>query len=383
MNIRNMFLFYFVLALFTLEGCKYTDQKEATTKINKSTNNQFATKFDLITNGNYKILTIYNPLQNSKGYLFKYLLADNRNNIPDSLSNYEFIQTPVNKVVCLSTTHIGFIDVLEESNSIVALANSKLVNNEKIVELINTGKIEDIGSDQNLNYEILVQLQPDIIFAYGVGIESLEYFEKLKELGIKVVLIAEYLEENPLAKLEWLKAIAAFYNKDKMAGDIINKVSFDYSTYCKLTSDIVKKPGVITGLPWKGSWYIPGGNSYLSKLISDAGGSYLWNDLQSTESIPMDFESVYVKSQQAEIWINPGAANTFTDIFSVDDRIADFDLIGKGKIYNNNAIQNSLGGNDYWESGIVNPDVILKDLIKIFHPELLPDYKLHYYKKLN
>ena len=146
---------------------------------------------------------------------------------------------------------------------------------------------------------------------------------------------------------------------------------------------IIDKPKVLTGLPWKGTWYIPGGNSYLARLIEDAGGDYIWKNESADESIPLDFETVFMKAQQADTWINPGAANRKADILSVDERLGDLPVYHSDKIYNNNAIQNDIGGNDYWESGIMQPDSILLDLVYIFHPELLPQHNLKYYKTIN
>lgn len=127
---------------------------------------------------------------------------------------------------------------------------------------------------------------------------------------------------------------------------------------------------------------MPGGDSYVSNVISDAGANYLWSDDQGTGGIQIDFEAVYAKGITADYWINPGAANTIVDILGNDERLEDFESIETGRIFNsNNRVVRGVA-NDYWESSITKPDVILADLIKIFHPDLLPDHELYYYKQI-
>ncbi|NOZ48397.1 MAG: ABC transporter substrate-binding protein [Chlorobi bacterium] len=375
--------FYFTGLLLCLYSCSSIQRNDKDLNSGNIEKNLYANKFRIQKFKDYSVLTIVNPLQNSDKLSFSYQLAENPNFIPDSVINENiFIKTPVSRVICLSTTHIGFIEALNETKTIIAVANGNLVNNTKVINALNKQEIIDIGNDRNLNYELLLNLKPDIIFAYGIGAESLKYINKLNELGLKVVIIAEYLEDNPLAKTEWLKVFSLFYQKEEVEKKIFNKLNNNYKDLIVLVNKTLYKPKILTGLPWKGIWYIPGGKSYLSKLIEDAGGDYLWAGNQSKESLPLSFEEVFHKAQKADIWINTGAANTKPDILSVDSRIADFPIFTKNEIYNNNAIQNKMGGNDYWESGIVHPDIILKDLIKIFHPELLPNYKTVYYKRI-
>ena len=133
-----------------------------------------------------------------------------------------------------------------------------------------------------------------------------------------------------------------------------------------------ERPEVMTGLPWKDSWFVAGGRSFAARLIADAGGNYMWRDIQSSEAMPLDLESVFSRAVSADIWINPGVASS----------IEDLPVLKKGSIYNNNARMSEGGGNDYWESATVRPDLILADLISVFHPELLRDHSMLYYKKL-
>ena len=147
-------------------------------------------------------------------------------------------------------------------------------------------------------------------------------------------------------------------------------------------ANVQDKPSVLAGLPWKNTWWVPGGKSHAAILIRDAGGKYIWEDDTSKEALPLDIEAVYNEAGQADFWINSGSAATLADLVNTDSRLQLFKPFGDSSIYNNNARLNPSGGNDYWESGVIFPDVILKDLICIFHPEILPGHTLVYYQKL-
>ena len=136
------------------------------------------------------------------------------------------------------------------------------------------------------------------------------------------------------------------------------------------------------GLPWKDTWYVAGGRSYASRLISDAGGNYLWQGNTSDEAIPLDLESVYSKAVNADVWINPGVAHSIGELLAFDERFGELEVVRQAEIYNNNARMSPGGGNDYWESATLRPDLILADLISVFHPELMRDHSMFYYRKL-
>ena len=292
------------------------------------------------------------------------------------------IRIPVQRAVVLSTTHIPFFQILKETSCIIGVANSQWVNNQQIRQQLQSGKTIDIGNDRNLNYELLASLNPDVVFLYGIGSENLQVVNKLKDLGIPAVFIAEYLERHPLGKAEWLKFVSCFFGKEPEAQQILDTVFSEYHHYCEMTKNISNHPKILTGLPWKNTWWFPGENSYAAQLISDAGAELLISGKNSHEAIPLNLEAVSKKAEKADFWINCGAAGSKKEILSVDERMADFKIFKTGNIYNNNARTTSHGGNDYWESGILNPQIILKDLINIFHPELLENHHLFYYQKI-
>jgi iron complex transport system substrate-binding protein len=290
---------------------------------------------------------------------------------------------PVEKVVCLSTTFVGFIDFLHQEETIVGISGEKYVTSPSLSERISNGRIPDVGYDENLSYEKLIQLRPDVVFVYGITGSVSSIVARLDEVGIKPVVVAEYLEETPLAKMEWIKYFGAFFGQMNEAGLKFDSVASNYNKLAQKAAMEKNKPKIMLGLPWSGTWYISGGKSYMASLLRDAGGLYLWHDLPYNDSRPVSLEKVFEKSFEADFWLNPGEAGSKADILLVDSRFSQLRAFHDNSIYNNNNQVNSRGGNAYFEKGVVEPDIILSDIISVIHPHLLPSYPMKYYKKLD
>lgn len=343
----------------------------------------YARGFDVEKKENYRILKVYNPWQGARNVLFRYVLAGHDQDIPASRVEETVIRTPVSSVVCMSTTHIAMIDFIGETEKISAVSGSENIYNPVLQNRAEQGNLPDIGYDMNLNYELLLELNPDIILAYGVGAEAGAWLNRLRDIGMTVVMIGEYLEGSPLAQAEWVKFIAHLFDRQEYASDKFSKIEKEYNQLVKLASQTGDSlPVIMSGLPWRNSWFVPGGNSHFAALIDDAGGKYLWDDNNGRENFPADIENVIDRSAEAGYWINAGTALSMADIENTDPRLALLRPFRLDNVYNNNARLNKRGGNDYWESGTVNPHLILKDLIHILHPELVPGHKPVYYRKL-
>lgn len=343
---------------------------------------KYASGFDIEYYGKQTLLTVRNPWQQASDVKFKYALVSKSDSLNHKLTGYEITKTPVKRVICLSTTHIGFIDFLGMKESIVGISGKKYITDDFINNRVRTGEIKDIGYDESLNYELILELKPDIVFAYGVTGAIASYINKLKELDINTVLVGEYLEETPLAKMEWIKFIAEFYEMGDKAVTSFDSVSNNYNRLVNLAKNVSVKPRILLGLPWRGTWYISGANSYIARLIKDAGGDYLWSDLNYKDSQPLNLESVFEKAFNAEFWLNTGDVNYISDIIKVDERFRELPPLKEGKVFNNNNKINKFGGNAYYSTGVVEPDIVLSDIIYILHPEILPDHTLEYYKQI-
>jgi iron complex transport system substrate-binding protein len=361
-------------------GCN--PQNSSSQQANSSEANEYtsyADKYAIELIGTNHLVKVFSPWQNAGHSELSYLLGNDPSTVPDSLKDIPFIKTPVQRVVLMSTTFISIIDALDELQSLAGISGSKYVFNQDLRERIDEGKVVDVGYDKGLNYELLIEIEPDVLFLYGVEAGVSQTINKLHDLGIPVVMCADYLEQEPLGRAEWLKFFGLFYEKYDLANERFKGIASRYDSIREIASDSDHSPSVFVGLPWKDTWYIAGGQSYAAEFIKDAGGSYVWGDLETTEAEPHDLESVYSKILDADIWINSGVAESLQSILNHDTRFMNLKAWEEGQVFNNNLRTNDFGGNDYWESGIIHPDIILGDLVNIFH---MGKDSLYYYKRL-
>ena len=205
---------------------------------------------------------------------------------------------------------------------------------------------------------------------------------KLKELGIPFVYIGEYLEESPLGKAEWLVAVSELLGKRTDGEKFFSAIPERYNILKGKITATSTKPKVMLNAPYGDSWFMPSSTSYVAQLIADAGGDYLYKKNTSNSSLPIDLEEAYLLTSQTDLWLNVGVVSTLKELKSMYPKFADIHCVENGAVYNSTKRVNAAGGNDFWESGVVNPDLILRDLIKIFHPELISE-DFYYYIKLD
>jgi iron complex transport system substrate-binding protein len=380
----NRILALCLICNFLLAGCnkKNGEPHNKAGSSGKSFQVKYANGFTIENIGTTRVITVADPWQHAAGIQYRYLLSDTftQSEIIDALTSK--IRTPVKRVVCLSTTHIGFISFLGEISTVYGISGRNYIVNESLRRRCAVDSTFDVGYDENLNYELLLKLKPDVVFAYGISRSVTNTIKKINELGIPVVMIGEYLEMHPLAKMEWVKVFAAFYNKEDEASVRFNLVAGNYNRLTGIAANSGNKPAVLLGLPWRGTWYVSGSQSYVACLIKDAGGKYIWDHLQFNESRPMALEKIFENALSSDFWLNPGDVRSKEEILTVDERFDELSSYKNDKVFNNNNIQNQSGGNAFFETGVVEPDLILSDLIYILHPQLLPSHTLKYYRKL-
>jgi iron complex transport system substrate-binding protein len=364
-----------LLALLIVPGCHHKVGND----FNRLSANRYAHGFSVVETPAFTKLSVFSPWENAGNSRFDYYLV-HEGTKDDTLKN--LITIPVKRVICLSTTHVAFLSELGETDKICGLSGTNYVSDTELIERIGKGEIPDVGYDQNLNYELIVQLKPDVVFAYGVGSEIIGFVNRLKDLGIPVVLNAEYLEQSPLGKAEWIKFIAPFFDKKEIGDSIFKSVEMNYIELKKSVLHCQNHPIVMTGMPYKDQWWVPGGKAYLATMLNDAGANYLWKDNPSNESFVISPERMIVDAEKADFWIHTGYITSLDGIAGFDNRFTKFAPYINKKVFNNDLRMSPKGGNDFWESGVVHPDLILKDLITIFHPEIADQRPLYYYRKL-
>lgn len=380
-----MLLYFLLFFTFFAIGCGRTSVNN--TLNNKQTENFLTNKAQRISiekkNG-YSEVTIINPWQGAEKVNLVYNLVRSDSAFPPELDSSDVIFVPISSIVCMSTTHLAMISVLGEDNSVSGVSGPGYVYSESLTKRIEAGQVADVGYDSGLNKELILTISPDLVMMYGIGSESAGYVGKIKELGIKVIFNADYLETDPLGKAEWIKLFGALYCKEEMADSIYNSEIHLYDSLKSfIAENISERPKILLGLPYKDTWYISPGNSFISRIITDAGGDYLWKDTESSVSMPYGLENVYLGALNADFWLNIGSINSVSDIEAVDERLTKLPCYVNGNLFNNNKRITPPGGNDYWESGTVFPHLILKDIAAIIHPEIFGEHELFFYQKIH
>ncbi len=331
------------------------------------------------------LLEVKNPWKGARKD-FCYLLVDREKELvaKEALSEFKhctLVKVPVKSMVVLSSTYYAFIDALGGAKAVVGASSPWRANTRSIREGYKEGRIRDVGQGLNINVETVLELMPEVIFTYATG-GFRDIHPKLQEAGLKVVVCAEYMEEHPLGRAEWIKFFGLFLKNQKKAATIFNQVKAEYLRLAAMAQTSKTRPTVITNTPFAGRWFMPGGRSFMARFIKDAGGHYIFQGTSTAGSIPMDLELVYLRGKNANYWINTGTWQCIEDVKKTDPRLMDLLSVKARHLFNNNKRVNSQGGNDYWESGVMRPDRILGDLVAIFHQDLLPGHTLYYYQKL-
>ncbi|MFN8373703.1 MAG: ABC transporter substrate-binding protein [Anaerolineae bacterium] len=345
---------------------------------------EFTAGFSVEYFNNYKLVTVLTPYPGAEE-TFQYALVQCGTPIPDDLpENALVVEVPVQSVVTMSTTYLPTLDLLGVTDRIVGMDEFDYVNTPSVRERIDAGELVEIGSGSGVNVEALLELEPGLVMTQSFGSPDYDAAPVLVDAGLPVVINGDWVDTTPLGRAEWMKFIALFFNGEAVVNEAFAGVVERYNALAEMTAAVETQPTVFVGSAYGDTWYMAGGASYAAQLLRDAGAAYVNADDTSTGGLPLDFETAYDIALEADFWLNPDQLFWFTldDVSAADPRYEDFAAFQSGNIYNNNAIMNEFGGVDYYESGLSNPDVILADLITIFHPDLLPDHQLVYYQRL-
>ena len=336
---------------------------------------------------NYTHVIVRHP-QDTDQVLAEYYLY-RTDSVPVSIQDKAgLIHVPVERIVCLSTTQVGMLEVLDATDRIVGMSGTQWVYSDIVRHWIEQGQIREIGQESGLNKELLIQMQPDVILGYASGIAGYDEVDGLSQLGLPVVLIQEFTELHPLGMAEWVKLVALLLDEPVMGEGYFTGVVNRYDSLTQKAARLSVDRVAMTGLPYRGEWTVSGGRSFAAQYIHDAGGRYLWEDNEQTGNFPVSLEEVLLKAEKADVWLNPGGALSMQDIIDIDPRLENIPAFKHNEVFSNQNRLNAAGGNDYWESAVVHPDEILDDLIRILCPQEAPesvidDTPLKYYKWLH
>lgn len=370
-------LFVFLMAILMVQ-CKSDTTASALAKPSNTV--KYATGFSIENFENFTLMTVQNPWPEAKKS-YTYVLHKKGVTLPDTLQNYTAITVPIKKMVATSTTHIPSLEMLGKVNTLVGFPNLDYISSDKVRQRIEQNKIKELGSNQSLNMEVLLELQPDVIVGYGIDNNN-PTLDNLQKSGLKVILNGDWNEQTPLGRAEWIKFFGALYDEQAKAEEIFTKIEQDYQRTKAIAAQAKQKTTVLAGDIFEGKWYLPKGDSWGSLLIKEAQGDYLWKATKGTGSLSLSFETVFEKAHNAQLWITSGQFNTLADMHASNPHYNQFKAFRNKQVYSFNRKKGKTGGSLYYELAPNRPDLVLKDLVKILHPELLPSYQLYFFVKL-
>jgi len=341
----------------------------------------YAKNFTIEYKEGYKLLTVLTPWASATEPLL-YVLVPKGQPDPSGVEGAMIVHTPVESFGSLSSTYLPFLEQVGELESLVAVSSGAYVFNPEVQNWLQAGAVSEVGSGAEVNVERLVDLNPELVMTSASGYLEYDSHPQLLEAGLKVVINSDYLEQNPLGRAEWGKFIAAFFDKEVEADRLFDEMVARYQQAKDLTSGLTERVTVLTNTAYEGTWYMPGGGSYIAIFLADAGADYVFKGGEDSGAQPLDLEVVLDRAKDADYWINVGAMSDLASLAAMDARYADFEAFQNGNVYTYSKRVNELGAVDYFESGAAAPDVILMDLIKVFYPDLAQDHEFVYYQAL-
>ena len=312
---------------------------------------------------------------------FTYILKEKYGVVPDSSKQYPVIPVPIQSIVVTSTTHIPALEMLGVENTLIGFPSTNFISSSKTRKLIDAGKIREVGVNESLNTEVLIDMKPDAIVTFGINNNN-STIDNLKKSGLNVLINGDWTEQSPLGKAEWIKFFGALYNLDTKANSLFTSIETNYNNALALANKKTTQPTVLSGAIYQDQWYVPQGESWVSLFLRDAKANYLWKETKGFGSLSLPFEKVFEKGKNAEFWIAPGDFSSLKQMSESSSHYTEFDSFKNKKVYSYAVNKGPKGGIVYFELASARPDLVLKDLIKIFHPELLPNYNPFFFKKL-
>ena len=339
---------------------------------------KYSSLLQIVKHADYTVVTIRNPWDTLK-VLHTYLLADREKPLPEHLPEGTVVRTPLQKSVIYSSIHCSLWSELDELKGIGGVCGLEYIKLPQIQEGCRNGGIVNVGNSMNPDIERIIDLRPDAILLSPF--ENSGGYGRVGKLNIPIIECADYMETSALGRAEWMRLYGLLLGKEAQADSLFAGIEKEYLTLTQqVKSQNLKRPTVISEMKNSSAWYIPGGNSTMGRLYQDAGADYVFASLSNSGSVPLAFETVFDRGGNADIWLikyNQPQDKTYSELERDYAPYARFKAFQDRKVYgcNTNHVP-------FYEESPFHPELLLKDLIKIFHPELLPDYDLKYFSNL-
>ncbi|MGY6521430.1 MAG: ABC transporter substrate-binding protein [Mongoliitalea sp.] len=365
--------------LFLLIGCTTKEPLEALEL--ESLSLSYAKGFSVERGENFWVVTVTQAFPGAKES-FRYLILEEGNASFDAKGFDAVIQLPVSEVILTSTTHVPHLDYLGSTDLLVGFPNLDLISSVPMRARIAKGLVNDLGNAPSANIERVLEINPDWMMVSTLG-EDLSYLEILKKGGVPAVINGEYVEQHPLGRAEWIKFTGVLLGKWDEAVAIFEEIEQSYlQTLALLSIQELAKPTVLSGVMYKDIWYMPGADSWGARLLAEAGGDYLFQDQKGSGSSQLSYEVVLDRGQEAAFWIGAADFPSLQAMGEAEPRYRAFDAWKNGNIYTYTQKKGETGGLEYFELGYLRPDLIVKDLMMIFYPELFSGESMYFYQKI-
>lgn len=361
-------------------GCKDASKVGSDLPLKNISTILYAKGFHIENFGTHAILTIKNPWPESD-LEFRYLLKSTTDPVAGEEDFEAVLNLPIQSIVVTSTTHIPSLEMLGAETALIGFPNLDYISSTKTRILIESGKIRELGKNEDMNTELLIEAGPDVVVTFAVEGKN-KTVNTLQRAGIPVLYNADWTETHPLGKAEWIKFFGLLFQKEREADSIFSRIEKDYNEAKKLAETSMDQPTVVSGAMFKDVWYLPQGDSWAAQFIADAHGDYLWKDRKGTGSLSLNLESVLETGKDADFWIGPGQYTHYDQMKEAHSVYTEFNAYQDRKIFSFTHLKGATGGVIYYELAPNRPDLVLKDIIKILHPKLLADHELYFFAPL-
>ena len=372
---KQVILFTFLLAL--LSACGGRSKSSSVIEAEETIPLRYAENLSLSATEDYTIARLRNPWDTTR-ILHTYVLVDKEKPLPADLPEGTLVRTPLSKAVVYSSVHCGLLNQIGALKSIGGVCDLKYIKLQEVQDGCRTGSIADVGNGMNPDIEKIIDLHPDAIMLSPF--ENSGGYGRVEKLNIPIIECADYMETSALGRAEWMRFYGLLFGEAQKADSLFAEVEKNYNELKALVAPLSYAPSVISELKNGSAWYVPGGKSTSARIYADAGANYVFADDEHSGSVPLTFETVFDKGQNADFWLikyNQAIDKTYKELEQDYAPYTGFRAFKERNIYGCNT-----GKVDFYEDSPFHPDRLLKDLIKIFHPTLLEGYELKYFTKL-
>lgn len=369
-------VFQIVGIVLLLAACGRKDTSVSGAKGKSGYRVEYATGFSVHRTAEYTEVEVRDPWDTTK-LLQRYVLVPSGRELPAGLPQGTVVRTPLKRVVAATSVHCGWLDMLGVCEELVGVCESRYIDVPFVQEGLKAGQVIDIGEAAAPDVERLIELGPDGMITSPL---SNAPYGRVEKTGILQVKCVDYMEPTPLGRAEWIRFLALFFDREALADSLFRETVKAYEEVKALVRDVKERPTVVMEMKYGAVWYVSGGQSYMGSLLRDAGADYCWKDDTHAGSFPLAFETVFEQGGEADYWLikyNRAQEISYEGLRSEYAPYANFAAWKNRRIFTCNT-----GVVPYYEEVPIRPHFLLKDLVKIFHPEVLPDYRCRYFRPM-